>query len=328
VTTSGSYVFAVTRDDLIRNAMLILGKLGEGESPTASETTDCSMFLNMMVKQWMGTQDFAPGLKMWKRKRGEMYLSSTTGQYSLGPSGDNWTNTSYSRTLTANAAAAATTLTTTITNATNGDYIGIELDSGALFWTTINGAPSGTTITITSGLPSAAASGNYVFNYTSKAQRPLQIVTAVLRDVNNDDFPISLLTLQDYEMLPSKTDTNATGDPTAIYYESQLTNGVLYTDIAASSDVTKHLHIVYLEAVQDFVNPTDNPEYPQQWYMALSWGLAKQICPMFNSPWTQEMQTNYFEALTMAREADAEVTSLFFQPGNDDGSWMPGKYGR
>lgn len=329
MATSGSYVFSVTRDQLIRNAMLCIGALDGVEGPEPQEVTDCSMFLNMLVKQWQGIQDFAPGLKMWKRKRGELFLSNTTGQYSLGPSGDNWTNSYSSRTLTSAAVASATTLAvSSIAGALNGDTILIQLDSGSLFTTTINGAPSGSTITLTTGLPSSAASGNNVFNYTTKAQRPLFLVSCVLRDINNNDIPLDFMGVQDYEMLPTKVNTQSTGDPMAVYYESQLTNGVLYTDIAAANDVTKHLHIVYADSVQDFVSATDNPDYPQQWYMALSWGLGKQIAPMFNAVWTKEMEDNLSSAIAMAQQADPERTSYFFQPGNDGLSWMPGQYSR
>ena len=59
--TSGTYSFTVTRDDIVREAMLNIGKLGEAETPTAQEVTDCARKLNMLVKQWMARQDFAPG---------------------------------------------------------------------------------------------------------------------------------------------------------------------------------------------------------------------------------------------------------------------------
>lgn len=322
MSTSGSYNYSTSRDSIIRMAMLFLGKLGENESPTASENSDCSDVLNMMTKQWMGKQDFAPGLKVWTRRHSDLFLSASTGQYSLGPSGDHWTSTSYQRQLTAASPSSDTTLTVdSITNATSGDYIGVVLDDGSLFWTTINGAPAGSVITITTGLPSAASSGAYVFNYTTKAQRPLFLETCVLRTIDNADTPVTFMTVQDYDYLPTKSATTFTGDPTSVYYETQLTNGVLYTDIGASSDVTKRLHITYMESIQDFDNANDEPEYPQQWYLALVWGLAKQIAPMFNAPWTQEMQGNFEAAMAMAKEEDHEISTMFFQPGNDSLDW-------
>ncbi len=312
MATSGSYSFSVTRDDIIRMAMITIGKIGDAEVPTAQETKDCAMLLNAMVKQWMAKQDFAPGLKVWTRRRGELFLSNSTGQYNLGPSGDNWTASYVGTTLTANASGTALTVAS-IAGIANGNSIGIQLNSGALFFTTVNGTPSGNTVNIATSLPSQANSSNNVFVYATKATRPELIETAVLRDINNNDIPLNILNLQDYEFLPSKTNVQYLSDPVSIYYEAQLANGVLYTDVAGASDVTKHIHIVYMEAIQDFVNPLDNPEYPQAWYMALFQGLAKMIAPIFNAPWTNEQQQNYQEAVAMARESFGETSTMYFQ---------------
>jgi hypothetical protein len=330
---SGTWSFSVTRDDIIKEAMLNIGAIGESEVPTAQEVTDCARKLNMLVKQWQGTMDFAPGLKMWTRQRGDLFLGNTKFQYQLGPTGDNWAaavtggglGQTYAQTqLTLNAAAGATTLTALQVSQMNvSDYVGIQINLD-IFWTTISSINTGAkTFTIPSpGIPNSANGNAYVWNYTTKAQRPLEIVTCILRDINNNDTPLNRMTLQDYEILPSKTQTTFTSDPTAFYYESQFTNGLsaingngqLYIDVGGAQDVTKHLHLVYLRPVMDFNNPGDNPEYPQQWYRPLCWGLAREICGMFDAIWTPDMDQNYREAMAMAREADTETTSFYFQP--------------
>jgi hypothetical protein len=270
----------------------------------------------------MGKADFAPGLKEWTRKHGDLFLSNATGKYLLGASGDNWTNQSYQRTTTATAAANATALTvSSITNVSANDNIGIVLDSGALFWTTVSGTSSGSTINLASGLTSQASSGAVVYNYTSKAQRPELIETAVLRDQNGNDTPVNLMTVQDYDFLPSKANSAYLSLPQAVYYERTLTNGTLYLDISGSSDVTQYLHFTYMEPTQVFSNPTDTPYYPETWYRALCWGLTKEIAPMFNAPFTQDMLSNYQEAISAARELYAERSSLYFEPGNESLTW-------
>jgi len=336
---SGTWSFTVTRDDIIREAMLNIGAIGEAEIPTAQETTDCARKLNMMVKQWMGTMDFAPGLKMWTRQRGDLFLALTKGQYALGPTGDNWAaavtgatapGQTYNQTqLSANAPAGATTLNVISTAAMNvNDYVGIVVNSD-IQWTTIATITSPTQFTIPApGLAASTPANNYVWNYTTKAQRPIAIVTCVLRNIQVNDTPMNTLTLQDYEILPTKTMPTFIADPSAYYYESQITdptglsvingNGQLYLDVGGAQDVTKHLHIVYLRPVMDFNNPTDNPEYPQQWYRPLCWGLAREISGMFDAIWTQDMDANYRESMAMAHEADAETTSIYFQPNSGD----------
>lgn len=333
---SGTWSFTVVRDDIIRESMLNVGAIGEAEVPTAQEVTDCARKLNMMAKQWQGSQDFAPGLKMWERQRGDLFLVSTRGQYQLGPTGDNFaaavTNSvvgqTYGQTqLTANAAQGATVLPVAAVSQFNvSDFIGI-LVGNDLYWTTISSINvGGLTVTIPGpGLSGAALRNAYVFNYTTKGQRPLAIVTCSLRDVFNQDMPMNTMTLQDYEILPTKTMASFQSDPTAYYYESQFASGSssqgagqIYLDIGGAQDVTKHLHIVYMRPVMDFNNPGDNPEYPQQWYRALCWGLSREIAGMFDAVWTQDMDSNYREAVAMAREGDSETTSMYFQVNSGD----------
>lgn len=50
----------------------------------------------------------------------------------------------------------------TVTGITSGDIIGINLDDRSTHWTTVNGAPSGSTVTLSVAIPSATASGSRV----------------------------------------------------------------------------------------------------------------------------------------------------------------------
>lgn len=318
LTTSGAYDFTVTRDDIITLAMKFCGKLGDGMVPSPEEMSDGSMFLNMMVKQWMGKQDFSPGLKMWTRQRGVLFLSTNQFRYQLGPTGDHWTTEDYFQTATtAQSLVASQTLTVSSTaDVGTNDYVGVVDATGNLFWSRVTSFTP-TTIVIQDPLTSAVSSGAIVFTYAEKQQRPLEIATVLLRDINASDTPINKMTLEQYEALPSKTMTTFLSDPAAVYYESQLGNGVLYLDVGGAQDVTKHLHIVFLRAIQNLNNPADVPEYSQEWYLALTLGLAKILAPMFNVVWTKEAEDSYKEALAIAREAPAETTALYFQPYAD-----------
>lgn len=322
---SGTWAYTVTRDLIIRQAMLNVGALGEAEVATAQEVSDCADKLNMLVKQWMGYQDFAPGLKMWERQRASLFLSSTQGIYQLGPSSpDNWaagvaTNPlatyQQQQTLAVTGGGSNVLSFASASQITVGDFLVIQVSSGDIFSTTAASVGS-TVVNTASPIPTAVNvnQGAYVWNYTTKGQRPLAIRTCILRDITKADTPLNPFTLEDYEMLPTKVQPGFISDPASYYYESQLTNGKLYLDVAGEQDVTKHLHIVYMRPVMDFNNPNDNPEYPQQWYRALCWGLSKDIAPMFDAEWTQDMEQTLKDALGMSREADAEVSSFYFQP--------------
>lgn len=321
MTTSGTVIFSVSRDDICKQAMIDCGALGVGETMSDDDLQLCAFRLNMVAKQYMGTIDTTPGVKMWSRKAGNLFLSTTTGAYSLGPSGTGWASSFTQTTLSASSSSGSSTISVaSASSIASGDNIGIVLTSGVLQWTTVNGAPVGTTVTLTAVLSGNATSGTQVYNYATslQARRPLSIVTAVLRDVNNNDTPLMFMNLQDYDSLPSKKNTQNSGDPTAIYYQPNLGNGTLVTDVAAAADTTKFIHTVYLSPIEDFNSATDTPDYPQEWYRPLVKILAVEIAPAFSLPVTQDMVNAKAEALVFAGRNNPEVSSLFFQPKNDD----------
>lgn len=318
MATSGVYSFSVTRDDIIRQALLNIGKMDPDDTISPVQAQDAALTLNMMCKQWMGKTDFAPGLKVWTRKHGHLFLSNTTGRYLVGPGATGWSNNYVFPTLVASVSAASAALVLSSTSGISvGYFIGIEQTDGSLFWTTVLSVSS-PNVTLLSPLPVGALIGGQVFAYQTTAQQALFIETASLRDQNLVDTPIKILTVQDYDMLSNKSDPTNLQDPTAIYYETQLGNSYLYTDAGAAQDVTKHLVLTYMEPVQDFTTALDNPYYPQEWYLTLCWGLSKQICPQYNRVWTPLMEENFITSLKMSQQKDAERSSLYFQPGAED----------
>jgi hypothetical protein len=336
VSTSGTYNFNVTLTDIVRHSMLNVGAIGESEVPTAQEFTDVQFKLNMMVKQWMAKQDFAPGLKVWSRQQADLYLGYSKFQYQTGPGGDNWAvgvtggiagQCSNATTTTATTNAGGSTIqVATIAMINNGDFIGIAYaaPSGGtdLFWTTVNGVPTGTTVTLATVAPAGGyASGAQVFNFTTKGQRPEAVVTAVLRDVYGNDTQLNPLTREDYDSLPTKQMPTFQADPTAYLYESQIGGGPqetvgcgqFFIDCYGAQDVTKHIYVTWYRPIQDLNNPGDNPEYPHEWYRPLVWGLTLDIAAMFDAVVTEDMQQNFKEALLIAQQANTETTTFYFQ---------------
>lgn len=314
MATSGSVDFSVNRDEIIRHAMLDATVIGADQTPGSQEIVDCGFKLNLIVKQWQGRADFGANLKVWSRKTAYLFLQKGQSVYSVGPSGDHWTG-SYSTTTTSAAKiASATSLSLTSAIGANADNIGIELSDGSIGWTTISSGGGTTSLTLPANSLGAAAAGARVFTYTSKARRPLKLLTAVLRDVNTRDTPMSVdRTRQDYEAIGDKTH-DAT--PAWIAYEATLTNGTIYLD-CEPSDVTRVVRVVFLGTIEDFDALTDTPDYPQEWFRALVAQLAIDICPMFGKPVTQELRDARNEALGIAQNTDPETTDLFFEPGRE-----------
>jgi hypothetical protein len=329
MATSGTYTFSVTRDQILNDAALNLGKLGEGQSLTPAEVSDMSFKLNMLVKQLQGTGDGAPGLKTWMRRHGHLFLQGNTSQYLLGPAGSGWCAAGpqalgdpyVSPTLTSTVSAGANTITlSSSAGISAGANVGVALDVGNIQWTTAAAAPAGNTVTLSTPLTGQASFNAQVFSYvaTNQGQQPIRVEACVLRDIFGEDIPMRLIrSIQDYSNLPSKRDPTNISDPVAVYVEYQLSNSFLYIDCAGAQDVTKHLVVDYLEGVQDFNAATDNPEFPQEWFLPLTWAMSKQAAPMFRAVWTQEMELNYQEAMRIARRKEPEITTMYFLAGED-----------
>lgn len=313
MATSNSFNYSVTASDVITEAMEVVGVLASGETISANDQTTCLRTLNMMVKQWSGNFDFAPGLKAFSRKTGYVFLQKNQAVYSLGPSGDNATLSYVSTTMRVAGGSTDTTLEiTSSTGMTAADIIGIELDSGTIQWTTIDSVTDGDTIVIpASGLTSAVAAGNRIFSYTTKLIRPLYIETMVKRDTSTNDTPMYPMLRSYYESLPTKT---SDGTPAYYLYENSITDGTLYIDIEPS-EVTDVLRITFMAPAEDYDAAANDIAYPQEWYLPLSLGLAKLITPKFRQKWDAVNESNLNTALAMARASYGETTEEYFQPG-------------
>lgn len=317
MSTSGTVSFSVTRDDIILKALTDLGVIAEGETPNAYQTNLAAKNLNMLVKLWQGRSDFAPGLKVWSRTRGSLVLDSTKSVYALGPtSSDRWASNLTRGTIASNCAAGATSIPlASASGMTNGDKFGVLLQSGSIYWTTATF--TGNTATIPSpGLPSPTIANSFVYDYTSLQIQPLEILFGRLVDSSNTTIPLTRLTLGTYESLPTAIDSNTSSDPLAYYYERQLGNGMLYLN-TFPADLSKYLDFVFLSPIQDFNEPTDNPDYPQNWYLALASGLAVISGPTFSRPVSQDLKDIAMMSLKIAQNQDPETSQMYFQPEGD-----------
>jgi hypothetical protein len=316
MASSGITSYSVTETDILTDAYENAAIYGSGETIGAEDVVLARRKLNLIVKQWTAQIDFAPGLKMWCRRRAYLFLQKSQIQYSMGPTGDNIAEGSYfTSTTTVNAALGAGTVTlASVTGLATGMYIGILLSTGSIQWTTINGTPVGLVVTLTATLTASAASGSRVFAYTTKARRPFDLATAVLRDTTGNDVEMqSNLLLEAYEAIPTKS---VEGTPTAIYMEAQRTNVQLYLD-CAPADRTQVIRLVYRSYVEDSTALTDDIDFPAEWYRPLSAQLAIDLCPAFRRAVTPEMKLMRDEALKIAQNAYPATTTAGYEPDPD-----------
>lgn len=314
MATSGSYDFSVTASEVMTEAAETIGILEAGESLTSNDSTSMLRTLNMLVKQWSANFDFAPGFKAFQRKRGYVFLQADTSVYNLGPSGDNASLAYVSTTMRIAGISTDTTLqVTSTTGMTAADKIGIELDSGSIYWTTIASVTDGDTLVISAGLTGGAAIGNRIFTYTTKLIRPLIIENVMRRDVSSNDYLMDPFTIDDYERITVKGND---GTPSSWAYENTLVNGKLYIDIEPQT-VTDVLRLTFIAPAEDYDSTANDIAYPQEWFLPLALGLAKLSATKFGVTWGDLHESNYIEALRNARSSYAETTELYFESGCD-----------
>ena len=321
MATSGSWNYSLTAANLIVMSAEDLHVIQNGEAIDSDDQTTMLRALNVLAKQWQATADMAQGLKVWTRQRVTLALALGQQEYLVGPaSGDSRASTQMGRTtISASEAAGQTVISitsntdtttypgTTITM-TASDIVGIQTDDSGgddIFWSTISGTPA-STMTIAAALPAGrpAASGNYVWWFTSRAQRLPHIDTVLLRNSSRIDTPLAIFrNARDYnEGVGNKY---SDGDPTAILIEPQLLNTRLTID-SQPTDVTKQLILIGYYPAEDYDATTDDIAFPQEWFAALEWELARRCAPKFHKTWTQEMQMNWEQSTQIARQLNPE----------------------
>lgn len=279
MTTSNSYDFSLSRDNIIDLAHQHIGAIGEGETANSSQVTEASKLLNMIIKLRE-----ADGMPLWALKRGT--LLPVTGVSSIATDSHAVTTYRYTTASVAAAAGASTIVVASATGISNGDVIGIE-EAASMQWTTVNGAPAGTTVTLTATLTAAVAAGADIYVYTASSdriQKPLRLIEAnVLSIVNNTSWELQIEDRADYFVLGNRT---TTGTPVLIYYDlvstsnTNLDNGQFFVyPRFLNGDVV--IEFTYHRPFQDFDASTDTPDFPQAFYLPIMVELASMLAPKF-----------------------------------------------
>ncbi len=280
MTTSNSYNFIVTRDEIIELAHQHISALGEGESCTAAQITEAAKLLNMIVKLRA-----ADGMPLWALKRGT--LLPVTGVSSVATDSHVVTTYRHTTTSAAAASAASTIVVSSATGISNLDQIGVELSDGTIQWTTVNGAPAGTTVTLTAVLTGAVSSGADIYVYTASSdriQKPIRITEAdILTVSDSNSYEIRIEDRGDYFRLGNRTTAST---PNSIWYDlaststTNLDNGQIFIYPRFFTG-DKVIEFSYQRPFQDFDASTDHPDFPAAFYLPLMLELAALLGPKF-----------------------------------------------
>src|SRR3990167_6167396 len=108
------------------------------------------------------------------------------------------------------------------------------------------------------------------------------------------------------------------GDPTALLVEPQRINTAVTMNFAATN-VYKTLRLTVIYPAEDYDNAagSDDIGYPQEYYAALEWELARRCAPKFGRVWTPDLQGHWQIAVQEGINFNPVDTHLSFEPGRD-----------
>jgi hypothetical protein len=276
-TTAFPFTQAVYQ--IIARALRLCNACGPQENPSYGMVQNAFTSLNAMVQGWQ-----ASGIHLWCEEEAILYLQPNQQLYQIGiASPDHATlyNSAVQTSLAASALAGATMLSLASAAGINaGDNIGIQLDMGTNFWTTVSGPPSGNTVTIAAPLPSQASALAVVVDYTSPLIRPLRLYTG-RRFTYNGKLEVPMITLSrtDWANLPNKYNT---GMITQYYFDPQLGLALL-NFWPTPQDNTIAFRFTAQRPLTTFADLASTADFPDEWINALVYNLAADMWPEYNS---------------------------------------------
>lgn len=309
MATSNVTTFSLTRNEIIQDILSLINVIGEDEQPTAYDTALCVRILNSMVKAWE-----AQGIHLWTKSTAIVFLQKNQSVYQLASTGAHASTEWWSTTLNADAVVTATSLTVVSTaDMTVGDYIGVEQSDNTLHWSTIASITDATTVVINDGLTVAAESGAVVWNYTTRLDQPVKVYSANYRSRDDRDVPMEEISYQTYFELPNKDNT---GTPVSYNFDKQRDYSVIRVWLTPAN-VKFTMVITFARKLQDFVDPTDNPDFPQEWYECIIHNAAVRVAKWYGKNKGEKYQDLKADAAAYLAEMldfDDESGSLFLGP--------------
>ena len=318
MAVSGSFDFTQNRDQLIKDSFVESGVLRPDETPESSENTYAANTLNRMLKSW-----YQFGLHLWILRDAVLFLELDKIKYSLGPSGDNCTE---SHTETAIRVAASDTDTTIECDSTTGmtaaDIVGLEMDDGTMHWTTVASVTDSDTFVVDDAIDDDAAVDNVIYFYTTKIQRPLRVVHAYHRThtTAEEKIDIEMFSLSRTEYLNLST-KNTESQPTEYYFDPQLTNAE-FTTFGETASAVNTIRLVLQHPFDDMDAAADNFSFPVEWLDAIHLNLSYRLGRAYRSaedPKVIILKRDAKDALDQAKGFDEETSDIQIIP---DQQWL------
>lgn len=294
--------------DIVSRALKDIGALEAGETPSPDAARDAFEMMNDMIDQWSNEN-----MMVFNVTEIICPVIPNVTQYTIGPNPStlNFIGASFTGSISGNIL--------TVTSIESGAIAQGQSLSGT-------GITTGTKITqfLTGAGGNINETGTYQLNIsqtvastsiTAYYQKPLNIDSAFVR-VNTTsngqpitggglDYPMSVLALQDYEMIGLKTLNGPW--PKAVYFNPGADSGNLFIWPSPSQG---ELHLFANTLFSRYDSMYEDLQLPQGYSMALRWCLAERLMPMYG----KASQTQIAMIQTFAGQAKATLKRTNMSP--------------
>jgi hypothetical protein len=273
--------------DIVSRALKDIGALEAGETPSADAAQDAFEMLNDMIDQWSNENMMVFNVT-------EIICPVIAGQtqYTIGPNPStlNFIGASFTGSISGNILTVTGILSGAL--AQGQTLKGTNITPGTKITQFLTGAGGNINevgtyqLNISQNVPSTTITAYY--------QKPLNIDSAFVR-INTTsngqpitggglDYPMSILALQDYEMIGLKTLNGPW--PKAVYFNPGSDSGNLFIWPSPSQG---EMHLFANTLFSRYESMYEDISLPQGYSMCLRWCLAERLMPMYGKMSTTQI---------------------------------------
>lgn len=147
--------------------------------------------------------------------------------------------------------------------------------------------------------------------------KPLRVLEAYYSDSNSLWRPLDVMSWNTYNGLSNQTQKGAI---TGVFPNKQQTALTVTTWLVPDAQAaTGTLQLLIQQQITNVISLTDSMNFPREWFMALHWGLADEICTGQPDSIIMRCQQRAMMYKEKLEDWDQEDASIFFQPNSSSG---------
>lgn len=184
------------------------------------------------------------------------------------------------------------------------DIINMWQIAGIKLWTLVDQS-----VTLVNGQATYTLKPSGSVNIT----KPLRIDYAYYLDSSSNSRPLlGPLSWEEYLALSNRTQTGSINS----YFVNKLQSEIDVTvwPVPDATAATGTLHLLIRQQITNFTGITDNLNFPQEWYLALTWALADEKSTGQPQSVIDRCEKKAFLYMKVLKDWDTEDGSVYFSP--------------